>query len=55
MIRPRSHIVLDSWATYAPVEEFNPGGVYSQGAVIYQQDFADPDDDTIHIQEMEYV
>ena len=51
-ILPGTHIVSDGWAAYARIEDINHG-LYSHDVIVHQEHFVDPNDDTIHTQNVE--
>ncbi|XP_050502315.1 uncharacterized protein LOC126883535 [Diabrotica virgifera virgifera] len=54
MILPGSIIVSDGWRAYTNIGRLE-GGVYEHRVVIHQQNFVDPDDDSVHTQTIESV
>ena len=51
-ILPGSHIVSDGWAAYGNIERIY-NGVYTHETVIHQHYFVDPNDPSIHTQNVE--
>lgn len=51
-ILPGSHIVSDGWAAYANIERIQ-NGIYQHSVVVHQHNFVNPDDDSVHTQNIE--
>jgi len=46
-VLPGTHIISDGWATYANLGRI-ANGIYTHSVVVHQQNFADPNDATVH-------
>ena len=51
-ILPGSHIISDGWRAYANLAELG-GGVYLHDVIVHDQHFVDPDNPTIHTNNVE--
>ena len=51
-ILPGTHIVSDGWASYAGIENLQDG-TYSHSVVIHERNFVNPQDNGIHMQNIE--
>ena len=51
-ILPGSNIVSDGWASYANIENMN-GGVYTHQVIVHEENFVDPNDGSVHTQNVE--
>eukprot|EP00095_Tigriopus_kingsejongensis_P002374 maker-scaffold2630_size13758-snap-gene-0.3 protein:Tk02374 transcript:maker-scaffold2630_size13758-snap-gene-0.3-mRNA-1 annotation:"hypothetical protein H311_02490" len=51
-IRPGTQILSDGWAAYNKVDEF-AGGNYTHSVIVHEHNFVDPNDPTIHTQQIE--
>ena len=51
-ILPGSNIVSDGWASYANIENMN-GGVYTHQVIMHEENFVDPNDGSVHTQNVE--
>ena len=52
MILPGTDIILDGWASYGHINEIC-GGIYEHDVVVHADHFVDPNDDSIHTQNIE--
>ena len=51
-ILPGSQIIPDGWTAYVNIDEIR-NGIYTYSAVIHEQNFVDPEDVSIHINNVE--
>ncbi len=51
-ILPGSRILSDKWAAYVNIPNIRQG-IYSHGAVNHSENFVDPDDASVHTQDVE--
>ncbi len=51
-IQPGTRIMSDGWASYYNLKQIH-GGIYDHSVVVHEHHFVDPEDDSVHTQNIE--
>ena len=51
-IQPGTRIISDGWASYYNLKQIH-GGIYGHDVVVHEHHFVDPEDDSVHTQNIE--